>query len=36
MSIVCYSHTQNYMSVTLRMYIEDDTYAELRTQSMEI
>ena len=29
MCIVCYPHTQNYMSVILRMYIEDDTYAEL-------
>ena len=35
MGIVCYPHTQNYMSVILRMYIEDDTYAELRTRSMD-
>ena len=35
MCIVCYPHTQNSMSVILRMYIEDDTYAELRTVSMD-
>ena len=35
MCIVCYPHTQNYMSVILRMYIEDDPYAESRTQTMD-
>ena len=35
MCIVRYPHTQNYMSVILRMYIEDDTYTELRTGSRD-
>ena len=35
MCIVCYPHTQSSMSVISRMYIEDDTYSELRTQSMD-